>query len=115
MAHTIVTIRVTEEQLMAIEHFFIHCDWELKIQKEEADNNAIEELFTEQVVENVAIIPEAVVGSSVSDSGQQDNPNNPSFDNTSNDDDEDFCREGNNLVRKTKYKLFWKMLDNRGV
>jgi hypothetical protein len=135
MAHKIVTIRVTEEQLMAIEYFFIHYDWELEILKEEVDEADIEEPDTEQVVENVATIP--AEAETVSDLGQQDNPNNPSFDNTSNDD-EDFCyqcfsspcvtrvtqgwfgkpqrpREGNNLVRKSKYKLFWKMLDNRGV
>lgn len=142
MSHTkLLTIRVTEEQKLAIEHFFIFHNWDFEIVEERSE---IQEQSTAVITETesseqeVPAPQENTVSGNDVDTRDHDDGNNrdPVAPGPSGDNNgcvhcfsspcvttvtqkwfgrPQLARPGNNLIRKQKYKLFWKMLSDRGL
>ena len=133
----LLTIRVTEEQDQALRQFFIHFDWDLDIVEEQYEPEVVTN--REQEVPYIAPVSVAATGSTDVGSDDNDNDSNdsgapgPSGNNDNNECPHCYStpcvtsvtqswfgkqqrpRAGNNLIRKKKYKLFWKMIDDRGL
>lgn len=125
----LITIIVTLDQKEAIRAFFAHHNWDLEI---------VEEKEFKENISNTEYLNEATNDCSTSTSGDQATSSGEVADDDNCRNDPQFCTEclsspcvtvhhqawlgpgqrpkaGNNLLRKVRYKKFWKMLDDRGL
>lgn len=130
--HLILTIRVTREQKEAISAFFAHSEWDLDVISELLETSH----QIGEITPNKEPGQQRCMETNVCSGGDGDDSDTAEDNHLCRHPEEcthclcypcvahtnqawlgrgQCAREGNNLVRKSKYKKFWKMLSDRGV